>query len=118
MSYDNSLRGALFVNNDKRSDNHPDYKGSIELEDGEEYWVSAWIKTAKSGKTAGKQFLSLALTPKDDNASSGKQVNRAPASSQGSDFLAQNQANINRIREQAARGNPPPEDDFSDDIPF
>ena len=60
MSYDNNLSGALFKNDKKETDKHPDYKGSCEIE-GTEYWLSAWLNT--SGK--GVKYLSLKFSPKD-----------------------------------------------------
>ena len=38
---DNS--GVLFRESDKKSPNHPDYKGSIRIE-GKDFWISGWIK--------------------------------------------------------------------------
>lgn len=58
--YDNTNRGAIFKNDRKEKDKHPDYKGSVNA-DGVEYWVSAWIKEGKKGK-----FFSLSLTQKQD----------------------------------------------------
>ena len=57
MAYENS--GALFKNDRKEKDSHPDYKGSA-LVDGADYWISAWIKEGQKGK-----FMSLAFTAKD-----------------------------------------------------
>lgn len=57
--YDDSNRGVLFKNDRKESDKHPDYKGSINV-NGEEYWLSAWIKEGKSGK-----FMSLSVSAKE-----------------------------------------------------
>lgn len=51
--------GAVFVNNDKESDNHPDRKGDCNI-DGVEYWVSGWLK--KTGN--GDPFLSLSFKRK------------------------------------------------------
>lgn len=60
MTYDNTNRGALFLNEDRQTDKHPQYKGSINA-GGVEYWASLWHNEAKSGK----KYLSISLTPKD-----------------------------------------------------
>lgn len=57
--YDNTNRGALFKNDKKETDNHPDYKGSLNVV-GIDYWISAWIKQGRSGK-----YMSLSVKPKD-----------------------------------------------------
>ena len=44
---DNS--GVLFKEQDKKTPNHPDYKGNI-MVNGQAYWLSAWIKEGKNGK--------------------------------------------------------------------
>jgi uncharacterized protein (DUF736 family) len=59
--YDNNLSGALFKNDKKESERHPDYRGSCEI-NGTEFWISAWLKESKSGT----KFMSLAFTPKDE----------------------------------------------------
>ena len=48
MSYDNTNTGAIFKN-DKKADNHPDYKGKINVK-GEEFEIALWVKDGKSGK--------------------------------------------------------------------
>jgi hypothetical protein len=55
---DNS--GVLFKNDKKESEKHPDYKGNLTV-NGQDYWLSAWIKEGKGGK-----FMGLALSPKDE----------------------------------------------------
>ena len=113
--YDNNNRGALFVNDRKEKDTHPDYRGSIEA-DGVEYWVSCWIKEPRGG---GKKYLSLALTPKDEQASSSPR--RAAPSSDASDFLNQVQGKADKHRSAAPQmpNQPKPDfDSFDDDIPF
>ena len=60
MSEQRDNSGAIFVNERKESDNHPDRTGSAMI-GGREYWVSGWIK--KSGDKPS--FLSLAFKPKD-----------------------------------------------------
>jgi uncharacterized protein (DUF736 family) len=62
MQYDNSNRGAIFKNDDKQQDNHPDYKGSLNV-NGVDLWVSGWLKTSEK---TGKKFMSLSVKPKED----------------------------------------------------
>ena len=61
---DNS--GVLFRNDKKENDRAPDYKGNV-MVDGNEYWLSAWIKEGKTGK-----FMGLALSPKEAQPPAGK----------------------------------------------
>lgn len=62
MAYDNTNRGAIWKNDDKREDNHPDFKGSINV-DGREYWVSAWKR--KEGASAKAPALSFSVKLKE-----------------------------------------------------
>ncbi len=59
QQYDNTNSGALFKNDRKQSERHPDYRGSVNV-GGREYWLSAWIKEGRNGK-----FMSLSVQPKD-----------------------------------------------------
>lgn len=61
---DNS--GALFRNDKKEADNHPDYTGNCMI-DGKEFWINAWLKDGKNGK-----FMSFSFKP--------KQASKQPAS--------------------------------------
>ena len=63
MVYDNTNRGAIWKNDDKREDKHPDFKGSINV-GGVEYWVSAWKR--KEGAAAKAPALSFSVKPKDE----------------------------------------------------
>jgi single-stranded DNA-binding protein len=55
---DNS--GVLFKNDKREKESHPHYKGNVRV-NGQEYWLSAWIKEGKNGK-----FMGLALSPKEE----------------------------------------------------
>jgi len=70
--YDQINRGVLFPNDRKESDNHPDRKGSINI-DGKEYWLSAWDKDTSRGQT-----ISLSVQPKESKAAITKE--RSPSS--------------------------------------
>ena len=56
--FDNTNRGALFKNKDKKTDDHPDYTGRLNV-GSDEFWLSAWLKTSK----AGQKYMSLSVTP-------------------------------------------------------
>lgn len=67
---DNS--GTLFRNEKKQSEKHPDYKGDGII-NGQEVWLSAWIKEGKRGK-----FMSLSFEPKKER-SNNRSSERKPA---------------------------------------
>jgi uncharacterized protein (DUF736 family) len=77
MQYDNNLTGALFKNDRKESETHPDYKGSCEI-NGTEYWISSWLNESAKGK----KYLSLKFQPKE-----GQQRQSAVAQSTEDDYL-------------------------------
>ena len=59
-NYSNENSGALFKNDRKETDNHPDYKGSINV-GGVEYWINAWLNESKSGQ----KYMGLKIKAKD-----------------------------------------------------
>jgi len=63
---DNS--GALFKNDKKETDSHPDYKGEA-MVDGNDYWVSGWINTSK----AGTKYMKFSYTAKEQVHNNGMQ---------------------------------------------
>ena len=61
MTYDNNNRGALWKNENKKTDKHPNLRGSAEI-NGVEYWVSGWT-SSEGGK---KPLVSLSFQLKED----------------------------------------------------
>ena len=57
MTYDNTNKGALWKNDRKETENHPDYTGKLNI-DGNEKRLAAWVKKDKNGKN----FMSLQLS--------------------------------------------------------
>jgi len=55
--------GALFKNEDKETDNHPDYKGTYTDSEGEKHWVAAWVNTS----AASKKYISFLTTRIDED---------------------------------------------------
>lgn len=68
MSEERDNSGAVFVNDHKQKDTHPDRKGSAKI-NGVDYWVSGWLKKDRNGK----QFLSLSFTEKQDEKPKSRQ---------------------------------------------
>jgi uncharacterized protein (DUF736 family) len=58
--YDNTNSGALFANTDRKTDKHPNARGTLNVE-GVEYWISAWTKVSKKGD----KYQSLSVQRKD-----------------------------------------------------
>jgi hypothetical protein len=62
--------GAIFVNDRKTEENHPDRTGTV-MVGGKLYYANGWLKKAKDGRT----YLSLSFKPKvDDDAKSSKSL--------------------------------------------
>jgi hypothetical protein len=63
MAYDNTNRGAIWKNREKKDEKHPDFKGSLNV-DGVDYWVSAWKR--KDDAPNNQPALSFTVKPKDE----------------------------------------------------
>ena len=68
---DNS--GALFKEEEKKSEKHPDYKGNC-LVNGQRMYIAAWINTAESGK----KYMSLSFTAPSTDANYSKDATATP----------------------------------------
>lgn len=85
--YDNTNKGAAFVNDKKTTDKHPDMRGSLNV-DGVEYWISFWWATPNAG---GAEFLRMAVNAKEEkpqpSSSRGRPQPKAPADDGDSDDI-------------------------------
>ena len=79
--YDDTNSGALFKNDKKETDKHPDYRGTLNV-NGAQFWVSSWIKTSK----AGQKYMSLSVTAKE-GASAPARAAIKPAQSAADEFF-------------------------------
>lgn len=57
QAFDNTNRGAIFKNDYKTTDSHPEYKGKINV-DGVDKEIALWVKKTKDGKS----FFSVAIS--------------------------------------------------------
>lgn len=108
-NYDNNDSGALFDNDRRTTDRHPNLRGSATV-GGVEYWVSAWNKRS----AGGKDYISLAFTPKDEQG--GQRTPQTPnARAAGPRTQGNRNSEIGAgVRNPSAE----PPMDFDDDIPF
>lgn len=68
MAYDNTNSGILARNENRKTDKHPEFTGSINV-DGVDYWISAWVNEGKAGgKMEGKKYFSLKVNAKEQRA--------------------------------------------------
>ena len=65
MEFDNTNRGAIWKNDKKETEKHPDFTGSLNV-NGVEYWVSAWKRKADASDKV--PALSFNIKPKEDKA--------------------------------------------------
>ena len=63
QEYDNTNRGAMFVNSYKEDgDNRPDFTGQLDVE-GVEYKIAGWKRTSEK---KGTRFISLSVDKKEE----------------------------------------------------
>ena len=60
MSENKNNSGALFRNDKRETEKHPDYTGNITIE-GKEFYLSAWVN--ESART-GQKYFAIKATPK------------------------------------------------------
>jgi hypothetical protein len=70
-TFDNTNRGVLFNERDrKQTDKDRDYGGRINI-GGQDYWLSAWLKTSKKGF----KFLSLSAKAMEPQRAESVELN-------------------------------------------
>lgn len=81
--YDNTNRGAMWRNQNKQSDTHPDLSGSINIE-GVEYWISGWTKKENSSPNA--PVVSISIRPKEQGVQPRNNTQAAAPANNTVDF--------------------------------
>lgn len=95
---DNTNRGAIWKNNKKEKDTHPDFTGSLNV-NGVDYWVNAWRRK----DDAGEKAPALSFTVREKDAPSQEPApRRAPPRQHPNDQISTGHRNA----------------DMDDEIPF
>lgn len=81
--HDNTNRGAVWVNEKRSTDKHPDFTGSLNVE-GVEYWVSAWKKA--KGDNPRAPVLSFSVKRKEQRAEPPKDFGATEPEKGGDDW--------------------------------
>jgi len=75
MEYDNTNRGSIWMNDKKETENHPDFKGSLNV-NGEDFWVSAWKR--KQGAKPTSPSLTFSIKAKNESVSQVANTSQEP----------------------------------------
>ena len=75
-NHDNTNRGAIWNNDKKTTEKHPDLTGTLDVE-GVQYWVSAWKKA--TGGNPKAPVLSFSVKRKDSMAPADLDTSRPTA---------------------------------------
>jgi uncharacterized protein (DUF736 family) len=65
--------GAIFKNTNKKADNHPDYKGKVNV-NGKEMEVAAWVKQGKNGSFMSLSFSEPYVAPTEERRPVGDSI--------------------------------------------
>lgn len=72
MAYDNTNKGMMARADNRKTDAHPEFTGSLNVE-GVDYWVSAWVNEGKpGGKLEGKKYFSIKINRKEGGSTTGR----------------------------------------------
>ena len=55
-------KGAIFKNTNKKAENHPDYKGKVNV-NGKEMEIALWVKQGKNGSFMSASFSEPYIAP-------------------------------------------------------
>lgn len=82
-NYDDSNKGAIWGNDKKETDKHPDFRGQANV-DGTEYWVAAWKRGPNDNPKS--PALRFSFTPKDEQQRQAPQSQPVPDDFDNSDI--------------------------------
>jgi hypothetical protein len=69
--------GAIFKNTNKKADNHPDYKGKVNV-NGKEMEVALWVKQGKAGTFFSASFSEPYIAPAQSEPISKADIDDLP----------------------------------------
>jgi uncharacterized protein (DUF736 family) len=58
--------GAIFKNDNKKAENHPDYRGKVNV-NGKEMEIALWVKQGKNGSYFSASFSEPYVKPEQSN---------------------------------------------------
>ena len=65
--------GAIFKNTNKKAENHPDYKGKVNV-NGKEMEVALWVKQGKAGSYFSASFSEPYVAPTEERRPVGDSI--------------------------------------------
>lgn len=81
MAEQRNNSGAVFPNDRKESERHPDFKGKA-LVDGQWFWVSCWNKEGRTGSFVSMSFEAMTPEQVDQYCSGERRTEPRPAERQ------------------------------------
>lgn len=113
--YDNTNKGVLFENSNKKTDKHPDMTGKLNI-DGTDFWIAGWWNESKKGV----EFLSLALGDEIEEQEEAPKKKKS-SSKRGSASRGNSRSPKSAPKSTGRKRSKPAEDDEEaedDDLPF
>lgn len=117
MAYEHKdMTGSIFVNEDKKGERHPDWRGKVKI-NGEEYYAAGWNNESRNGPYISMKFESVAEAERNrQNAPREGSFNRQSVLERNKDLIKEVQRRAQNVGRPVRRFDSDIPSD--DDIPF